>query len=52
MNVVGNIVVALLFLAAVAVTGDSLFLDLTVVLGLLAFLTTVTVARYIERRGT
>lgn len=86
MNIVGNIVVALLFLAAVvasaralrrgsladravamealtpvltcgllvavAVTGDSLFLDLTVVLGLLAFLTTVTVARYIERRGT
>jgi multisubunit Na+/H+ antiporter MnhF subunit len=39
-------------LCAVAITGDSLFLDLTLVLGLLSFLTTITVARYIERRGT
>lgn len=39
-------------LCAVAITGDSLFLDLVLVLGLLSFLTTVTVARYIERRGS
>jgi multicomponent Na+:H+ antiporter subunit F len=36
---------------AVAFTGDDLFLDLALVLGLLAFLTSVTVARFIERRG-
>jgi multicomponent Na+:H+ antiporter subunit F len=36
---------------AVAFTGDGLFLDLALVLGLLAFLTSVTVARFIERRG-
>ena len=38
-------------LCAVAITRDSVFLDLALVLSLLAFLTTVTVARYIERRG-
>jgi len=36
---------------AVAITGDGLFLDLALVLGLLAFLTSVTVARFIEKRG-
>lgn len=39
-------------LCMVAVTGDGLALDLTVVLGLLSFLTTVTIARYVERRGS
>lgn len=38
-------------LVATAITGDSWFLDLALVLGLLAFLTSVTVARFIERRG-
>ena len=39
-------------LCTVAITGDGLLLDLTVVLGLLSFLTSVTVARYVERRGS
>lgn len=39
-------------LCTVAVTGEGLLLDLAVVLGLLSFLTSVTVARYIERRGS
>lgn len=38
-------------LTATSLTGDSWFLDLALVLGLLAFLTSVTVARFIERRG-
>lgn len=38
-------------LVATALTGDAWFLDLALVLGLLAFLTSVTVARFIERRG-
>lgn len=38
-------------LIATALTGNSAFLDLALVLGLLAFLTSVTVARFIERRG-
>lgn len=38
-------------LIAAAITGDSMFLDLALVLGLLAFLTSVAVARFIERRG-
>jgi multicomponent Na+:H+ antiporter subunit F len=38
-------------LVTVALTGDGLFLDLALVLGLLAFLTSVTVARFIEKRG-
>jgi multicomponent Na+:H+ antiporter subunit F len=38
-------------LVATAFTGDAWFLDLALVLGLLAFLTSVTVARFIERRG-
>jgi multicomponent Na+:H+ antiporter subunit F len=38
-------------LVGVAITGDGLFLDLALVLGLLAFLSSVTVARFIERRG-
>ena len=38
-------------LTATALTGDAWFLDLALVLGLLAFLTSVTVARFIERRG-
>jgi multicomponent Na+:H+ antiporter subunit F len=38
-------------LVAAALTEDSWFLDLALVLGLLAFLTSVAVARFIERRG-
>jgi len=38
-------------LVATALTKDAWFLDLALVLGLLAFLTSVTVARFIERRG-
>jgi multicomponent Na+:H+ antiporter subunit F len=38
-------------LIASAITGDSAFLDIALVLGLLAFLTSVAVARFIERRG-
>lgn len=38
-------------LIAAAITGNSMFLDLALVLGLLAFLTSVAVARFIERRG-
>ena len=32
-------------------TGDGVYLDVLVVAALLAFVSTVTVARYIERRG-
>jgi multisubunit Na+/H+ antiporter MnhF subunit len=38
-------------LVATAFTRDAWFLDLALVLGLLAFLTSVAVARFIERRG-
>lgn len=39
------------FFVSAAITGDGLFLDIAVVLGLLGFLTAVTVARFIERTG-
>lgn len=38
-------------LVGVAITGESIFLDLALVLGLLGFLTSVTVARFIEHKG-
>lgn len=38
-------------LVGAAITGDGLLLDLALVLGLLGFVTSVTVARFIERRG-
>lgn len=38
-------------LVSAAITGDGVMLDLAVVLGLLGFLTAVTVARFIERTG-
>jgi multicomponent Na+:H+ antiporter subunit F len=38
-------------LVGAAITGEGLFLELAVVLGLLGFLTAVTVARFIERTG-
>ncbi len=38
-------------LVAVADNGDGLLLDLAIVLGLLGFLTSVTVARFIESRN-
>jgi multisubunit Na+/H+ antiporter MnhF subunit len=38
-------------LVSAAATGDGLFLELALVLGLLGFLASVTVARFIERRG-
>jgi multicomponent Na+:H+ antiporter subunit F len=37
-------------LLAAVITGEDRFIDLALVLGLLAFLTTVTVARYMEGR--
>ncbi len=37
-------------LIAVALTDEDRFVDLALVLGLLAFLTTITVARYMESR--
>lgn len=39
------------FLLSAAITRDGLYLDLAVVLGLLGFLTAVTVSRFIERTG-
>jgi multicomponent Na+:H+ antiporter subunit F len=36
----------------IAADGDGLWLDVLLVLGLLGFLASVTVARYIERRGS
>lgn len=39
------------FLVSAAITGDGLFLDIAMMLGLLGFLTAVTVARFIERTG-
>ena len=44
-------VFACALLVAAAETGDGLLLDLAVVLGLLGFLTSVTVARYLESRS-
>ena len=38
-------------LVGAAITGDGLLLELALVLGLLGFLTSVTVSRFIERRG-
>lgn len=38
-------------LVGAAISGDGLLLELAVVLGLLGFLTAVTVARFIERTG-
>lgn len=38
-------------LVGAAISGDGLLLDLAIVLGLLGFLTAVTVARFIERTG-
>lgn len=35
----------------VAVTADDLLIDLLLIAGLLGFLTVITVARYVERRG-
>lgn len=38
-------------LVAAASGDDSVYLDLALVLGLLGFVTSVTVARFVERRG-
>ena len=37
--------------AGAGVTGDASFLDALVVVALLGFVATITVARYVERRG-
>lgn len=37
-------------LVAVAMNGDGLLLDLAIVLGLIGFLTSITVARFLESR--
>jgi multicomponent Na+:H+ antiporter subunit F len=44
-------VFACALLVTAAETGDGLLLDLAVTLGLLGFLTSVTVARYLESRS-
>ena len=44
-------VVSCALLVAAAYTGDSDFLDMALVLGMLGFLATVAVGRFIERRG-
>lgn len=44
-------VVSCTLLVAVAYTGNSDFLDMALVLGMLGFLATVAVGRFIERRG-
>ena len=44
-------VVSCALLVAAAFTGDSVFLDMALVLGMLGFLATVAVGRFIERRG-
>ena len=49
-DVLASIMICGLLVSA-AITGDGLFLDLAVVLGLLGFLTAVTVSRFIERTG-
>lgn len=38
-------------LVAVAYTGDAVFLDMALVLGMLGFLATVAIGRFIGRRG-
>lgn len=38
-------------LVGATASGDGLLLDIALVIGLLGFLTSVTVARFIERRG-
>ena len=43
-------IVTCALLVSAAESGDGLLLDLAVVLGLLGFLTSVTVARYLESR--
>lgn len=35
----------------IAVTGDGIYADVALVLGLLGFLATVTIARFMDRRG-
>ena len=44
-------VVSCTLLVAAAYTGDSDFVDMALVLGMLGFLATVAVGRFIERRG-
>lgn len=44
-------VVSCTLLVATAYTGNSDFLDMALVLGMLGFLATVAVGRFIERRG-
>lgn len=43
-------VVSSAVLVAVAANGDGLLLDLAIVLGLIGFLTSITVARFLESR--
>jgi multicomponent Na+:H+ antiporter subunit F len=43
-------VVSTAVLVAVAANGDGLLLDLAIVLGLIGFLTSITVARFLESR--
>jgi multicomponent Na+:H+ antiporter subunit F len=43
-------VVSSAVLVAVAANGDGLLLDLSIVLGLIGFLTSITVARFLESR--
>ncbi|MCU0274466.1 MAG: monovalent cation/H+ antiporter complex subunit F [Acidimicrobiales bacterium] len=54
-KVLGADTFVLVLIAAVAVaagvTAESVFLDILVAVTLLAFIATITVARYVERRG-
>lgn len=44
-------VITIGLVAGAAMSGDGLLLDIALLLGLLGFLTSVTVGRFIERRG-
>ncbi len=51
LDTIASIIQCGLFAGAV-ITGDGILIDLALVLGLLGFLTSVTVARFLERTGT
>lgn len=51
LDTIASIIQCGLFVGAV-IAGDGILIDLALVLGLLGFLTSVTVARFLERIGT
>jgi multicomponent Na+:H+ antiporter subunit F len=50
-DVLASLVTCGLFVAA-AGSGDSVLLDVALVIGLLGFLTSLVIARFVERRGS